>query len=55
MNRRYFVTATATAVAMPLAGCTGPEDGEDGGDEGENGGGSGPYGKVDGHTRPPIP
>jgi len=52
MNRRYFVTATATAAAIPLPGCTGPED--DGESEEENGG-SGPYGKVDGPTRPSTP
>ena len=55
MIRRYFVTATATAVAIPLAGCTGPEDGEDGGEGEEENGGGGPYGKVDGHTRPSTP
>jgi len=53
MNRRYFVATTATAAAIPLVGCTGPEDGDGEGEE-ENGG-SGPYGKVDGHTRPSTP
>ncbi len=53
MNRRRFVIATATAGVVPLAACTGPEDGEGEG-EGEGEGG-GPYGNVDGPARPAHP